>query len=114
MLKFHLRPERGIGVGQTRDCGMLSSIRESSKFEDRGNKRTQSMKGTKQREPGVSLKGKSGKERSWGPSRGWLGASVCHIRDCGLFPEEPLKEFKQKWQAKFLSLLFCLLKGIDL
>jgi len=42
---------------------LQSEIAASLKIEG---KRTQSIKGTKQREPGVPLKGKSGKRRSWG------------------------------------------------
>ena len=49
MLKFHLRPERGIGVGQTRESGKDASIRDSSKFEDRGKKNTEHQRNQAER-----------------------------------------------------------------
>ena len=49
-----------------------------------------------------------------GGEQRWLRAHlVRHVQDWGLFPEEPLEDFKQKWHTKFLLLFrFVFLKGI--
>ena len=78
MLKFHLRPERGIGVGQTRESGKDASIRESSKFEDR-EKEHRASKEPSRESLACHLRERVARGEAGG-EQGWLRAHlVCHI-----------------------------------